>query len=421
MPEPDFPGLRSAVEDATEHAPFERLRERAVARRRRRRAGTSLGLLVVAVVALLTATGTTRLRSDRQPATPPPGPNRTQGASQTLLDVAFGTDHAYALAGVCASQDEPVTCQYVLLQSDDAGRSWYRRNHQPLPPLGEGQGFSAQLLQPTPALPLTIFDRARGHVYRQTERADTFDQHPLHDGPPIRMAPPGAVVLCADASSCATGTLDVLDPGTGIVAPLANQPPLGVPTGSVSVDETGGLWATGAEISTRDAPRVAYSSDRGGSWRLLPAPPGASGVRVVTVEPAPDGRSAYLVGSRDEPGPGGRFTDLWWIGDLSRPGTAWSRITPPDLPASAGTAIALADGWLLLADPTGSSIRVSPTGRVDTVPADLVPQAPFLPHAVHRGPGRLVYALDGQGGDRLSVLVSDDDGQSWRRSWLPPL
>ena len=71
--------------------------------------------------------------------------------------------------------------------------------------------------------------------------------------------------------------------------------------------------------------------------------------------------------------------------------------------------------------PHGSPPGVSPTGRVETVPPDVVPQAPFLPHVVHRGPGRLIYALDGQGGDRLSVLVSYDDGRSWRRSWLPPL
>jgi hypothetical protein len=424
MPDFDFAGLRTAVEDAAERAPFDQLVERAAVRRRRRRIGTGLGLLVLVILAAATAAGTAGLRSDRLPATPPtppPAEESPPSGTQLLLDAKFGPRHAYALIGACAVPDRVATCRYVLLQSADAGRTWQRRRSQPLAPPAGNAGFSAELLLAGPDRGLAILDPGHDRVYQPTDRVDTYSQRQIRSAPPVEAIPPAAAVRtshCEGNRDCWQAVV-ALDPTTGIAAPLRHQPPLGVPASSATFDDRGGLWVAGASAGGTGPPRTAYSADRGQSWRPLPVPRGPRGVLGARVYPLPSGRGAYLIGARyDRPDVKNDFAELWRIGDPAAPGAEWSRITPASRPASAMTAVGLAEGSLLFTEETGGLWRVSPTGETHLVEAD-VSGTPLRPHAAYRGPGSLIYALDQPDGPALSVLVSDDDGRTWRRSILP--
>ena len=46
---------------------------------------------------------------------------------------------------------------------------------------------------------------------------------------------------------------------------------------------------------------------------------------------------------------------------------------------------------------------------------------PMRPVAVFRGAGSVLYALNRNADPGSAVIVSDDDGRTWRRSPLPPL
>jgi hypothetical protein len=79
------------------------------------------------------------------------------------------------------------------------------------------------------------------------------------------------------------------------------------------------------------------------------------------------------------------------------------------------TGVGLADGSLLFAGETGGLWRVSPSGVLRPVRAD-PGEIPLRPHAVYRGAGGQVYALDGTAEEKsLEVVVSSDEGRSWRR------
>jgi hypothetical protein len=414
----DLAGLRTAVEDAAERAPFAHLVERA-AIRRRRRIGTGLGLLALVLVAALAATtGTARLRSDRPPATPPPSQEYQPPSSQQLLDAKFGARRAYALVGTCAIPDEPVTCRYALQHSEDGGRTW-RSRYEPVPPLERDEGFSAELLLTGPEETLAILDLAHGQVYQSTDRVDTYARHRLRTGPPVDTVALTAAIrtnLCTDAGAC-PAALASLDPATGVVAPLRQQPPLPTGPASATFDDRGGLWVAGPGAG----PAAAYSPDRGRSWRPLPTPPALRGIQRTEIAPLPNGTGAYLLGARHQgPEALNDFAELWRIGDPTAAGAVWTRITPPNRPKSAQTAVGLGDGSLLFAEEGGGLWRVTPTGEISAVLLD-VDGTPFRPTAVHRGSGSLLYAED-NGADRDRdhwLVVSHDDGRTWQRSAFP--
>jgi len=419
MPDLDFAGLRTALEDAAERAPFHQLTERARVRRRRRRTGAGLGLLAVLVLALVTATGTVRLRSDRTPATPPPTMHYSPPAGQVLVDVKFAGQHAYALVGICAIAGEPSTCQHALLQSEDAGRTWLRRRVQPVPPLTGTEGFSAMLLLAGADHTLTILDPAHHLVSQPTDRIDTYSTRQLRAGPPVQAVPPGGAVLTdlCSGQGCQRA-VTVLDPATGVVAPLRHPPPLPVPVTAALFDDRGGLWAAGGSASGTDPPFTAYSSDRGRTWRLLPVPRGPRGVRGAQLYPMPDGRGAYLIGARyDQLTVKNDLADLWRIGDPTAAGAAWTRIALAIRPGSALGAVAMTDGSLLFTEETGGAWRVTPTGDVSGAETP-VAGIPAQPYVITRGAGGPIYAREDPSAPAVSLVVSENEGRTWRRSVL---
>jgi hypothetical protein len=227
---------------------------------------------------------------------------------------------------------------------------------------------------------------------------------------------------CPVGSECRTGLLSELDPATGAVALLAHQPfdqPLSGPTTvtitSAAFDDRGGLWAAGVSLTGVSPPVTAYSLDRGRSWRLLPRRPGTPGIRTARICPLPDGRGAYLIGSReDQPND---FAALFRIGDPTAADSAWAAIDAEPRPQSILGAVGLADGSLMFTASTGGARRVTADGALSAVPTS-VDGVRFTPYLLSRGANGVLYAQDDSVGT-LSLAVSEDQGRTWRRSLLP--
>lgn len=387
MGEPDFRGLRTAVEDAVERAPYETLRRRAAGRRRRRTGLVATGVAAVAAVAVLALP-----RVD--PASEPAGPPAPVPVTGQLVDIAFGRTAAYALLGDC----EPAVtgCRYDLLASGDAGRTWTRLR-APLPPPADGDGFSAELLV-TGDDDLAVRDPIRARIHVSTDRGRTFAVRTPAPGPAVDAVPPGLhpeATQCG-GEGCRPARVVVLDPATGRQHPLRSQPVTGSTHLDVAVGVDGRIWVTG-----RDGGRLvtAVSADRGRSWQTLGALSGPP-VRLYRVVPLPGpGAGAYLVtGQEDDQRALNAFSDLWRLD-----GTGWTRVTPPGAPWSALTSVGLLDGELLLTTEQSEVWRTSGRGtRIDREPA-------AGPLSLLRRTGSLLVGESDNG----TLTVSGDDGLSW--------
>lgn len=410
MSDPDFDGLRTAVEDAAARAPFDSLLTRAGARRRRRRAagGTAaLGLIGALAATVLVLPGTNRGidPGPTPPVTAEPTPSTTEPGrpARRLIQTAFGSTTAYALLGGCTGTG-PAACAYEVLSSPDAGRTWSRLR-TPLPPLpGDGsKGFSAELLV-TGGDDLTLLDWLRGRAYASTDRGRTFATRIVREGPAIDAVPPGLQVRATqcDRAGCRASGLTVFDPATGLIAPLRSQPPVGSEPQGVGGDD-GRIWAAGQD---GDLLSSAVSRDRGRTWQKLSPVPAGGRLHLVRVVALP-GRDAgaFLLAGRSRPNVLNTFSDLWRLDD---PDPRWVRVTPPGAPPSALSVVGLAEGELLLTTEEGGTWRTSGRGtRIARVPD---PQAAGLTlplHLLYRTGKLLVGQLE------VSLLVSEDEGRTW--------
>lgn len=415
MSEPDFDGLRTAVEDAAARTPFGSLLARAGARRRRRRAaaGTAaLGLVGALAAGTLALPGTADRTVEPGPGpavTPRPAPS---GVGTQVIQTAFGRTTAYALLGRCPGEG-PSGCRYELLSSPDAGRTWTRLR-APLPPLpGDGsEGFSAELLV-TGADDLTVLDRLRGRAYASTDLGRTFAVRVLRAGPALEAVPPGLQVEATQCGSdgCPGAQLVVFDPDTGRTSPLRAQPVPGVKSLAVATGDDGRIWAVGQDGATALS---AISPDRGRTWRTLPPTPSSSGIRLLRIVPLP-GRDAgaFLLTGGDEPrNVLNTFSQLWRLDDRD---PRWVRVTPPGAPASALTVVGLTPGELLLTAEHGGVWRTA--GRGTRIAREPDPQADgaALPLFVLERAGTLLIGRSEVGRPDPYVLVSQDEGRSWDR------
>lgn len=420
MPDPDFGGLRTAVEDAAVRAPFESLRARAAARRRRRVGLTAAGaaaltaLAVVAVPRTGPAPEPGFTSAPTEAAVPTPGPPGVPPV--VMVAIAFGRSTAYALLGDCPGTAP--TCTYRLVASPDAGRTWTTLP-SPLPALSGNEGFSAELLV-TGDDDLTVLDRARRRAYASTDRGRSFAERVLRDGPPIDAVPPGLRVeqTWCDGDDCSPARLVVFDPATGRTSPLRAQPVTGSTMLAVATGDDGRIWVAGQD---RDGVALALSGDRGRTWQALPTPAGIGRVRLMRLVPLPGrGAGAFLLtGREDEQDVLNAFSDLWRLDDAD---PRWVRVTPPGAPRSALTAVGLSDGELLLTAEGGGLWRTSDRG--ERIARDPDPQVGglALPLATVSRSGSLLIArsdvtdLDND----LELLVSADEGRTWDRRPLPP-
>jgi DNA-directed RNA polymerase specialized sigma24 family protein len=414
LADPDFAGLRTAVQVAVERPPFEELRDRAAARRQRLAAGI-LGLAVAITVVVGRAGQIDGGGAPIRPAEA--GPTGGSPATMQLIDVRFGAERGYALVGACTGAGEPIRCGYQMWVSGDRGRRWHP-TELPLARPKPHAGFAARLQVDPGADRLAVMDPAARMVLLSADGGESaYQRHQLTNGPPLAAVPAG---LQPDIDVCGTGCtprvstplVSVLDPDTGVRSHLRSNPALapGTPVQSLALGDDGVIWVAGAG---RHSGRVqtAYSPDRGRSWQRLPVPgdPAVGWVRLVSV---PGGGATYLLAG-DHDGFVGRnnLTTIWWIGDPSQPDTGWAPVTLPVWPDSAQSAVGLTGGGLLISQENGATWRIDRNGQFELVSDRTVEGHTARLRDIRRGPGRMLYGTTDN--DDLAVLVSEDDGASW--------
>ena len=351
-------------------------------------------------------------RSLPESASPPPAPMPSfvvPELDRYVADVAVGTNWAYALVASCRGPETTRQCTYRMVRRSLAGGSWSTTALE----TGQVAGATGPArLFVTGADQVTVLDQPTvGTVYTSADGGDTVSGKTLRSGPPVAEMPAGAIVDLALCESC-LGRLTVLEPGTGRLRQLATPPPLG-PTLSVrSVAESGGvLWVLGDGGSRLIS---AVSVDRGRTWRKLLVGGARAPAEIVRLV-SDGGRGAYLLIGRDaRPDVLNEFSELWRVGDPTRPGAAWRQVTPTVRPRSASGLLAVARG-LLVREDAGELWRLLPDGTVRRLPPPTVDGLPFPPAVVVTGRSRVLLGIAANQADvgRPTVLVSYDDGESW--------
>lgn len=387
--------------------PFDEQVRRAYAvARRRRRAGLAGTLLVVATAAVVA--GRTLPESTSAPPAPAPGvvvptPDRY------VADVAVGTTWVYALVASCVGPETTRQCTYRLYRRSLAGGGWTATALE----TGQVAGaVSPARLFVTGDDLVTVLDQPTvGTVYASADGGDKVSGHALKPGPPVAAVPDGAVVDLGLCETC-PGRLAVLEPRTGRLRPLATPPPLGPTLAVRSVAESGGvLWVLGDGGSRLIS---AVSVDRGRSWRELPVG-GARAPAEITRLVSDGGLGAYLMIGRDaRPDVLDEFSELWRVGDPTRPGAAWRQVTPAVRPRSAAGLVAGARG-LVVREDTGQLWRLEPDGTMRRLPPIDFDGVPVPPAVVVTGPARLLLGIAANQADLgvPTVLVSYDEGETW--------
>jgi hypothetical protein len=334
------------------------------------------GLVAAGAVALVLAGGLVA-RATHDP--PPPPPVATPDRS-TVVSVAIGTQWAYALVADCDTRIVH-QCDYQVHRRELSGAPLGTDAWSPLPIRISGRTTTglAVTLSVVPGDRLVVVDRGR-RVYASVNGGTVVTTAALRPGPPVAAVPDGGLLATGLCPACSE-TVVALDPGTGLLSPLAHQPPL--PAGGTRLARADGttLWVVRTGPGT---PASAVSQDGGLSWRRVPLA-GPLGARpLLTAAP---GGGAYLVGA------GG----VWQAGRIG----GWRRIraTGPDDAYSA----AAATRGLIVGDAAGRAWRLQPTGTYTRLPE----RPGFVTGAV----GGVVAGLPDTPG---TVLLSYDSGDSWQ-------
>jgi hypothetical protein len=396
-----------------EHAAAPPRRGRPTTAARRRWAGIA-GTVVVGVAAAALA-----VRSLPEPsATPPPTPAPGFALGPPLrfvADAAVGTKWAYALVASCVGPEDSRQCRYRLLRRALAGGGWTATAVATGPVAGAA---GPPRLFRTGERVTVVDQPTMGNVITSPDGGDTATVQGLSSGPPVPAVLQADIVDLALCESC-LNRLTVLEPRTGRLRPLARQPMLGSTGGIRSFAESGGaLWSV-ADGGSRLV--SAVSVDGGRTWQELPigGGPGAAEMTVL----APDGRrGAYLLVGRDtRPDVVNEFSELWRVGDPTRPGAAWRQITPSARPRSA-SGLVVSGGALLIRDDARQLLRLGPDGVLRALPPVRLDGVPAGPDLVVAGPGRLLLGVVNRPDDTgpLRILLSRDGGETWRVEQLPP-
>jgi hypothetical protein len=365
--------------------------------RRRRWPTVAGGLALAAVAAVLAA---------RSGADPRPGPAPTPAPTtrvalpppeRAVIAVAVGRRAVYALVSRCDGAGVP-SCGYRVHRREAATGRWGALPWQL--PVRTATGGPPQL-SVSPDEVVTLYTGSeRDEVQSSADDGITVTTRRVTGGRPVDGIPPGGVLDVSYCLTCPDG-LAVVDPRTGVVRSLAAQPPLGgLPTGVF--DRQGDvIWAMSAGPGQA---RSAVSTDAGRSWRSVPIAPVPGSSPRLDLLAAADG-SAWLVTGSYEGGPPQQFTGLRRI---DGPTGQW-RSVPRSGPRTVQSALAGAGG-LLVVDSGGAVWRLPPAGRATR----LSDPGLLRPGQLVRGPGGRLASVSPDDARNRTVLVSDDDGASWR-------
>jgi hypothetical protein len=361
---------------------------------RQRRRFSIAAAAVVAGVAVLLAARSAPGHPETAP-TPTPVPiSRTPGPG--VVSVAVGTRWAYALVAEC----DPATvraCGYRLHRRPvDGSAGWTA-----LPLVTETRTTVGVV--PTLAVSgddvVTVLEQSTsGRVYSSTDGVGA-SQHQLARGRPIDVVPP-AGLLDSDVCASCHERLVALEPGTGLLRPLRNQP---FPGAGVRAYTMRGSTAW-AVSTTRTDVTSAVSLDRGRTWTTVPVRGLAPDFDVLRLVTGPDG-AAYLLCSTTRTDGNSRLIGVWAI---RGPTGSWARMPGP-VPRSVRSAL-VGERGLIVADPGGTVWLLQEDGSFAALPDP----GPTRPDQVSTGPGGILAAVPrGRIPDPL-VLTSSDGGETWR-------
>lgn len=366
---------------------------------RSRRWVTVTGAVVLAGVATLLAA---RSDPDPDPAGTPAPPPTTAPADPadraTLVSVTVGTRAVYALASRCDTGADPV-CRYQLHRRSLGDGRWGPLPWEIDPRPGAG---------PTPVVGVSgdevitvvaSIDPPQVHV--STDDGLTVTVRPVVPGPPVDALSATAVLDPGTCASC-VDRITALEPATGRVRLLAGQPPLG---GAQlrSVDRSGDVvWVAGAGPGRTAT--TAVSTDGGRTWRTRPVPGTVGPNQQLQVVAGRDG-SAWLVSGSYLGGPARQLTG---VRRIDGPGGTWRALPDPE-PTTMQSVLA-GDRGLLLVEVNGTVWRTASDGRFRRLPDPGL----LRPGTLVGGPGREVVSLSPDDATARTVLLSYDEGESWR-------
>lgn len=360
-----------------------------------------LTVLVSVAVAGTAATLAARSGGDPAPPRPSPSPTPTPVADpgpppgRSVVTVAVGEHAAYALVGDCDPAD-PASCTYQLHRWHLDGSGWTalplrtRRGGGAVPTLSVAGDVVTVVTGAEPALVHTARDGDRD-----------FAVHQVRPGPAVAAIPAGALLGTPFCGTC-PDRLAMLEPVTGLVRPLATQPPFPGGTRLRSYDRAGDVvWAL---ASGPRAVATAVSTDAGRSWRAVPVPgliPRAQSLQVLAGR---DG-GGYLVAGSYLGGPSNQLAAVWRI---DRPDAGWRQLPRP-APRTVASAL-VGERGLLLAETNGTVWRLQPTGAFGRLP-----DAGLLrPGVLTTGSGRVLASVSPDEAIARTVLLSYDEGETWR-------
>jgi hypothetical protein len=338
--------------------------------------------LALGVPALLHSTGGSRSPSPAVPtAAASPAALPDQDTQPIVVSVTAGARYAYALVAACGNRILH-DCDYRVYRRNLVVPGW-----APTPVHFTGTT--------TTGLDVTMRATPDDHVLLTAgtsmqvsdDGGDTVHILHLRTGPPVDALPAGAVLASELCPTCADAVTAV-DLSTGELRPLRSQPTLsGFGLRLARVDGNV-LWV--AQVGPSGG-LTAVSADRGRSWRTIPLAAGMVLTDPVVLASVPGG-GAYLVGRRPN--------DLPDVRRIDGPGGDWRRITPPDGPNSAYSAVVDARG-LLVGDGNGKAWRLGPDDRFTALPGT----------PGYLSGSRVLLGLPSTPG---TVELSYDGGQTWQ-------
>ncbi|MGN9906407.1 WD40/YVTN/BNR-like repeat-containing protein [Phytohabitans sp. LJ34] len=421
--------LAGAAEEAAHPPEFASVRRRAGRLRARRRAG---GVLAAVVLVAAGVAGAAVLRPADQTWEPAGSGGRILAAD------AADANHLYAIRRECDS------CPPELIGSTDGGQSWTERSRL------ENTDDSPLLRVLSPKVALLSWTSstnssgapvggepgagdpaagARTYETRITVDGGRTWRVPRTSAKPVSAAAknmrvldsmnPGVGPFTSEASQL---PVFAVDPASGQIAPLANQPPLRY-RDVVDVPREAGLWVTGADPAT-DKPAISVSRDGGRTWKTTvfsaenPAVQRHGGESaMVGISPpqmaTSDGQLAYATmptnGAVAPDGGPGRWVRPG-IYRTTDGGAHWNRAGDLSMPAPllGAHSVVIADGTHVLAatDGKGYQFLGSPDGRKYTrIDLGLRPAPGEEPRAV----AARLFLFRSAG-----VLYTSADGRSWR-------